>query len=53
MYKYKINGWFFEASDMVDALRQFHKLYGDEEVRSVVRMGGNNPMLALPVFARK
>jgi len=41
MYKYKINGWLFEASNIVDALNQFHKLYGDEEVRSVVRLGGN------------
>lgn len=41
MYKYKINGWFFEASDIFDALRQFHKLYGGESVRSIERIGGN------------
>lgn len=40
-YIYKINGWFFEASDIKDALRQFHTLYGDEEVRSVIRTSGN------------
>lgn len=41
IYTYKVNGKKVTARNVVEAMLRYHELYPNNDIRSVVRLGGN------------